>query len=210
MPPFRPLKLASVVLALSLVGCAGNASDADFRLPPRLNAEPLGGVKRSLTFSGDWVGGAPTDGSEEASINLACRRGVEMVVDLRRAPASGGPVESVAREAGLVFVAVDPSGDECAAGEAPSTVEDHGVFVADGALQEVRRLLNAPDRPRVLMLDDDGTLAAVMYGVYLAEDVGLDEGTVIDALRATGLSGAELRAILEAAAAPGDASAGSD
>ncbi len=210
MPPVSFLKLAPLVLVLSLAGCAGNGTDTDFRLPPRLDAEPLGGVKRSLTYSGDWVGGAPTDGSAEASINLACRRGVEMVVDLRRAPDGGGLVESAARGAGLAFVAVDPSGDECAAGETPASVEDHGVLVADGALEEVRRLLNTPGRPRVLMLDDDGTLAAVMYGVYLAEDVGLDEGAVVDALRATGLSGTELRAILREARRQVEASSGSN
>ncbi|MDG1490527.1 MAG: hypothetical protein P8R43_01465, partial [Planctomycetota bacterium] len=73
MPPVSLPKLASLALVLSLAGCAGNGTDTDFRLPPRLDAEPLGGVKRSLTYSGDWVGGAPTDGSTEASINLACR-----------------------------------------------------------------------------------------------------------------------------------------
>lgn len=200
MLPARLPQLALLAVALCLVGCAGHATDAEYRLPPRLDAEPLGGVKRSLTYGGDWVGGAPTDGSVEATINLARRRGVEMVVDLRRASEASGLVESIAREAGLEFVAVDPTGDECAAGEASTSVEDHGVLLADGALGQLRRMLNAPARPRVLILDDDGTLAAVMYGVYLAQDVGLEEGAVIDALRTTGLSSEELHAILKAAA----------
>ena len=49
-----------------------------------------------------------------------------------------------------------------------------------------------------------------MYGVYLAQDFGLEEGAVIDALRTTGLSSEELHAILKAAAGGGSASLGAN
>ncbi|MGB0330244.1 MAG: hypothetical protein ACPGPE_00330 [Planctomycetota bacterium] len=210
MLPARPRFPFCIALILSLAACAGHRTGADSRRSPRLQAEPLAGVKRSLTYGGDWVGGAPGAGAAEASINLARRRGVEMLVDLRRPTEPEDGVAALARAAGLSFHAVDPTGDECAAGEEPGGVEDHGVLLAGGALAEVRRLLNTPGRPKVLMIDDDGTLAAVMFGVYLARDVGLDEGEVIRALRGTGLSEDELSRLLRASGGPADRAPRSD
>ena len=189
MPLVRLFFWICLLLLAVLVGCAGHGTDAALRVPPRLSAESLGGLKHPLTYSGDWVGGVPAEGSTEAAIDLARRRGVGLFVDLTR-PSGGSPsMEELVRAAGMNYVAVDPADAELALGDGSTSGAKLGDSHRGPALAAVRRLLTAPGRPAALLVDESGTLAPVLYGVYLVHDVGLRGSDVMDALRASGISG---------------------
>lgn len=197
--PIMPSPRRSVpLLAVLLGGCLGHRMDADVPVAPRLTVERLGDVKGSMTFDGDWVGGAPSPESAAASVDLAARRGVGLLVDLR-SPGSraAADLEALAREAGMAVVALDPSGADCSAGSMAPSDEEHGPGPTETVAVELRSVLAAPDRPAALVLDDDGALAVPLYGAYLVMDRGVPADEVGASLRAAGFSGVALEALLE-------------
>jgi protein tyrosine phosphatase (PTP) superfamily phosphohydrolase (DUF442 family) len=126
-----------------------------------------------MTCEGDWLGGMPPAAELGSDLELAARRGVDLVVDLRspRARASQ-PLAAAVEGAGLTLLTIEgTSADQISA----------------DAVDEVRRVLNAPNRRRLLLIDEDGTRASVIYAIHLAADEGIAEADALRAARAIGL-----------------------
>ena len=138
-----------------------------------------------MTCDGDWLGGTSSSGGLAADLDLASRRGVEVVIDMRteRARASTSLGE-LAAAAGLAVVEVDPlMGFDASEGGAPLAVP-----VTDRAVNRIRAVLGTPDRPRALLLDDDGRLASSVYAIHLVADEGVDAAVALGAARSAGLT----------------------
>lgn len=179
--PLDLARAARAVLAVTpvlLLACACGATRGDEGVGPELAPSRLGGLRCAMTYDGDWLGGMPPSERVAEDLELASRRGVEVVLDLRSPAARGAlPLDVYADALGLSLVAVDVG-----IGEA----EDDAPVTEDG-VDRVRALLETPGRRRVLLLDDDGTLASMIYAIHLAADEGVDEDVALRAARATGL-----------------------
>ncbi|MEC8493953.1 MAG: hypothetical protein VXZ39_03465 [Planctomycetota bacterium] len=178
------LALALTVAALS-AACAGGHVRADLPAGPRFSAARLGELRGAMTCDGDWLGGSSSNGGLAADLDLASRWGVEVVIDMRsgRARASA-PLAQPAAAAGLEVVEIDPlEGSGTLAGS-----ESTAVQITDLAVDRIRTALGATDRPRALLLDDDGRLAAAVYAVHLVADGGVDAATALRAASSTGFT----------------------
>lgn len=187
---------ACVAVGLSsvgLMGCSGRSLRSGVSVGPRLTSARLGSVRSAMTYDGDWLGGTSPPECLVEDLQLAARRGVEVVVDLR-APSyqESFSLEEPALAAGLDLVCVDvadpwiattdPAGADLQGGELlPS-------LVSDATVDRVRAILLAPGRRRTLLLDGDGTLSSMIYAVHLTVDEGVAEAEALRAARATGLS----------------------
>ncbi len=135
-----------------------------------------------MTYDGDWLGGMPPAGELHSDFELAARRGVDFVIDLRSAHARAAePLDLAAEDAGLTLIVIDDS--SATPGEAASP-----VGLSAEAVDEVRRILNAPGRRRSLLIDEDGTRASMVYAIHLAVDEGIAEAEALRAARSTGMS----------------------
>ena len=178
------LALALAVAALS-AACAGGRVRADLPAGPSFTAARLGELRGAMTCDGDWLGGSSSPDGLAADLDLAGRRGVEVVTDMRseRARAST-PLSELAAAAGLEVVEVDPlMGFDASEGGAPPAVP-----VTDRAVNRIRAVLGTPDRPRALLLDDDGRLASSVYAIHLVADEGVDADAALGAARSIGLT----------------------
>lgn len=179
-----PLALALAVAALS-AACVGERVRADLPAGPSFTAARLGELRGAMTCDGDWLGGTSSSGGLAADLDLASRRGVEVVIDMRteRARAST-PLGELAAAAGLAVVEVDPlMGFDASERGAPLAVP-----VTDRAVNRIRAVLGTPDRPRALLLDDDGRLASSVYAIHLVADEGVDAAVALGAARSAGLT----------------------
>jgi hypothetical protein len=138
-----------------------------------------------MTYDGDWLGGVSSSERIAEDLELASRRGVEVVLDLRDPGERASlPLDVYTGALGLSLVAVDLVGG-ASGGAGPDT----NLPVTEAGLDRVRALLETPGRRRVLLLDDDGTIASMIYAIHLAADEGVDGDTALRAARATGLGG---------------------
>lgn len=184
-PSRRTVSLALVLSVAALsAACAGRSVRAGVTVGPRLTAARLGEVRGAMTYDGDWLGGTPPLECLAADLDLASRRGVEILVDMRSARIrSSVPLAGLAGDAGLEVVEVDLlEGFDGA--EAPE------VPITDRAVDRIRQILKAPGRRRTLLLDDDGRLASTVYAVHLAVDENVPATMALRAARSTGLSDA--------------------
>lgn len=181
--PPRPavLRFARRVAAAAaplLLACACGATRGAESVDPELTPSRLGGLRCAMTYDGDWLGGMSSSERIAGDLELAARRGVEVVLDLRGPDGREAlPLDVYADALGLALVAVDLGAD--------GTTE--GLPVTEDGVDRVRALLETPGRRRTLLLDDDGTLASMIYAIHLAADEGVDEDTALRAARATGL-----------------------
>ena len=94
MAPTR--RIASLTLALAAAAlsaaCAGGLVRADVPAGPLHRGAP-GELRGAMTCDGDWLGGSSSSGGLAADLDLASRRGVEVVIDMRsaRVRALGAP-----------------------------------------------------------------------------------------------------------------------
>lgn len=169
-----------------LGGCSGRSLRSGVSVGPRLTSARLGSVRSAMTYDGDWLGGTSPPECLIEDLQLAARRGVEVVVDLR-APGyqKTFPLDEPARAAGLdlvqVAVADSDGADDGDTGFPPE-------LISDGTVDRVREILLAPGRRRTLLLDGDGTLSSMIYAVHLSVDEGVAEAEALRAARETGLS----------------------
>ncbi|MEM9798682.1 MAG: hypothetical protein AAGA20_00060 [Planctomycetota bacterium] len=181
--PRLPLRGLLLALLPVLVACGGRDVRVDRPVEPRLAAERLGGVTGALTYDGDWVGGMPPAADLRESLELARRRGVEIVVDL--AAGDGEDLRYVADDLGLGLVEIDRNEVSLEAQELTSRI-------SNAAVDSTLRVLAEPGRSRALVLDDDGSLATSIYIVHLASSRGIPRSAAIDIARAAGLSDFDL------------------
>ena len=135
-----------------------------------------------MTYDGDWLGGMPPWDELSADLELAARRGVDLVIDLRSSRARANqPLDDSVTAAGLRLVTVSDGPPVAEAAELSSGLSDHVV-------DEVRSVLNAPGRRRSLLMDEHGTRASMVYAIHLAVDEGIAEAEALRAVRATGMS----------------------
>lgn len=178
------LAVATVLLACAPLGagCGGRSIRPDAPVAPRLSSERLGDIRSALTFEGDWMGGTPAVEDLEEVLDLARRRGVELLIDLRADSSRlGFAFDGVAAEAGMTLVVVDrtlPSG----------SIQELSFEISNAAIDHIRGLLNETDRAPALLLDDDGALAASVYAIYLTVDRGVDEDETLRTARRSGLT----------------------
>lgn len=138
-----------------------------------------------MTYDGDWLGGMPPIECLPEDLELASRRGVEVVVDLRsiRRRLEHG-LEGPVVDAGMEYVSIELQrldvGDD--------TGRDDLEVISDEAVDQVRSVLRAPGRRRVLLVDDDGTYSSMIYAIHLAADENVSEAMALRAARATGIS----------------------
>ncbi len=172
--------MALVVAACVLGACGVGGTRSGVAVGPRLSAARLGSVRSALTFDGDWMGGIPQRDDLATDLELAARRGVEIVIDLRTEAAKTelsivDPVTDVRME----LVEIDPQRERTEAASDP--------WISAIAIDRVRAVLRTPGRPRVLILDETGTQSALVYAIHLAADEGETEVEALRAARATGL-----------------------
>ncbi|WP_145204230.1 hypothetical protein [Planctomycetes bacterium Poly30] len=175
--------LASATL---LSGCGGAGVRAKVSVGPRLTSARLGSIRSAMTYDGDWLGGMSPVEELKPDLELAARRGVEFVIDLRTSHTrSVLPLDEPAEFAGLQLVVID--GADPVPGK-DGFVPFEGVGVTDRAVDAVRQILNAPGRRRSLLLDENGTRSSMVYAIHLTVDEGVAEAEALRAARATGLS----------------------
>lgn len=173
-------RLALVTGCGALVtGCGGGTLRRSAPAVPRLAAQRLGSIRCAMTYDGDWLGGMPPLEALEGDLDLAARRGVEIVVDLRvDASKQYLPLGPYAIPLGLEL-------EEIPVGPTASS----GPFrISDESIDRVRTILRAPGRRRTLLLDDSGTLAPMLYAIHLAVDEGVPESEALRAARVVGLT----------------------
>lgn len=168
--------LASLAI---LGGCGGGALRRSAPAVPRLVTQRLGNIRCAMTYDGDWLGGIPSIEDLEGDLDLAARRGVEILIDLRWDGSKQYlPLEPYTSPLGLELVEVGVG----------RPVDTGSFRISKEAVDQVRSILTAPGRRRVLLLDDSGTLAPAIYAVHLAVDEGIPEAEALRAARAVGLS----------------------
>ncbi len=174
------------LFAGSTAGCGGIGVRSKVSVGPRLAPARLGSIRCAMTYDGDWLGGMPPADELHADLELAARRGVDFVIDLRSSYARGvQPLDEAVKAAGLSLVTVsDAPVEEDEAGEAGALP----VGLSAQAVDEVRRILNAPGRRRSLLIDENGTRASMVYAIHLAVDEGIAEAEALRAARATGMN----------------------
>lgn len=180
----------ALTVVMGSMGCSGRSLRSGVAGGPRLASARLGSLRSAMTYDGDWLGGASPQECLAEDFELAARRGVEVLVDLRAARYQRDfPLEELALDAGLDLVKVDlvdprtaPGDDAAVDGREPSNQ------ISDTAVDRVREILLAPGRRRTLLLDGDGTLSSMIYAVHLTVDEGVAEAEALRAARATGLS----------------------
>ena len=176
--------VALIVLAAAMVGagCFGKSARLDGPTEPRLASDRLGSVRSALTFDGDWMGGMPLAEDLDEDLDLAHRRGVAVIIDLRDAGSRETlPLDDAAERVGMELVVIDRA-------LAGSSLQDLTSEISNAAVDVVRDWLGAPERRGVLLLDDDGSLAAAVYAIYLIADRDVDEADVLRAARASGMT----------------------
>lgn len=168
---YAVLALTCAVL-LGASACTGRSIRSSTRTGPELTSARLGGLRSAMTYDGDWLGGMPAPADLASDLELAARRGVEAVVDMRSPEArSAQSLEVAVEEVGLAYVSV-PLGD--------------GV-ISDAAVDRTLEILREPGRGRLLLVDDDGTLSSMVYAIHLAVDEGVEPARALRAARATGI-----------------------
>ncbi|MEM9380184.1 MAG: hypothetical protein AAGB93_09585 [Planctomycetota bacterium] len=177
---------ASLVLALlfasTLLACGGKSIRPTGPVEPKLTADRLGSVRSALTYDGDWMGGVPLPEDLDDDLDLARRRGVATIIDLRDDRARTElPLEQAAVRVGMDLVVVERN----LPGE---SIQDLTSEISNAAIDSVRDVLNRPGRDGVLLLDDDGSLSAAVYAIHLAADKGADPSDVLRGARGSGLS----------------------
>lgn len=174
--------LLFVIASTSLVACGGGALRAGVSVGPRLTHARLGDVRGAMTYDGDWLGGTPPLEALAADLDLAARRGVEVVIDMRSPRVRESvPLNGPAGAVGLEVVEVDL----LMGFDGPEAPE---VPITDAAVDRIRSILRAPGRRRTLLLDDDSTLAATVYAIHLAVDENVPAAMALRAARASGLT----------------------
>lgn len=163
-------------------GCGGRSIRPEAPAAPRLTSERLGDVRSALTYEGDWMGGTPAEEGLAETLDLARRRGVETIVDLRREDSRDAlSLEAPAGAAGMELVTVDRALPSAAIQEIP-------FEISNGAIDRIREILCEPGRSPVLLLDDDGVLSASVYAIHLTADLGVDVDEALRGARASGLT----------------------
>lgn len=158
---------------------------ADVPAGPRFTAARLGELRGVMTCDGDWLGGSSSSSGLPADLDLASRRGVEVVIDMRSARVrASAPLAEPAAAAGLEVIEVDP----LEGFQASESDESLALQITDLAVDRIRSRLRSPHRPRALLLDDDGRLASSVYAIHLVADGGVDASTALRAARSTGLT----------------------
>lgn len=189
----QALRLGALQLALLaalLPGCGGRSLRSGVSVGPRLTSARLGALRGAMTYDGDWLGGTPPMDSLPADLDLAARRGVEVVVDLRSPKVREAvPLQGPAGEVGLDVVEVDLMGDAASSGPTAGPSPER-VPITDRAVDRVRAILESPGRRRTLLLDDDGTYASTLYAIHLIVDENVPAAEALRAARATGLDAA--------------------
>ncbi|MEL6431237.1 MAG: hypothetical protein AAFU73_00550 [Planctomycetota bacterium] len=163
-----------VVLSLASAACSGRRPVVVESVGPRLVSARLGSVRCALTCDGDWLGGVPPESAVAEDFELAARRGIGVVLDLRTADVRGAlGLEESASVAGLEFMPVDVD-----AADAP---------VSERAIERVLGYLATPGRPRAILLGDDGRVPSMLYAIHLSVDADVELDEAIRSARATGL-----------------------
>ena len=128
------------------------------------------------------IGGVPLPEDLDDDLDLARRRGVATIIDLRDDRARTAlPLDDAAVRVGMDLVVVERN--------LPSdTIQDLTSEISNAAIDSVRDVLNRPGRDGVLLLDDDGSLSAAVYAIHLAADKGADPSDVLRGARGSGLS----------------------
>ena len=138
-----------------------------------------------MTYDGDWLGGMPPSVELEGDLELAARRGVEVVIDVRSQHAQTvQPIADAVKAAGLEFVPITGVMEPKPTAAEPQPESPLSPRVVD----DVLRVLNAPGRRHSLLLDENGTRSSMIYAIHLAVDEGIAEAEALRAARATGLS----------------------
>ena len=141
-----------------------------------------------MTYDGDWLGGMPPADELSADLELAARRGVDFVIDLRSIYArSVQPLDEAVANAGLSLITLSDESMELPPSES-SDGTTLPIGLSSAAVDEVRRILNAPGRRRSLLIDENGTRASMVYAVHLTVDEGIAEAEALRAARATGMN----------------------
>ncbi len=174
------------LLPTMLAGCGSVGMRTNVSVGPRLSSARLGSIRSAMTYDGDWLGGLPPIEELASDLELAARRGVDFVVDLRSSHArSVLPIQNAVALAGLEFIAV-PGTDPIPESEWRTPADSCGV--SSEAVDAVREILMAPGRRRSLLLDENGTRSSMIYAIHLTVDEGVAEHEALRAARATGLS----------------------
>ncbi|MEM1448266.1 MAG: hypothetical protein AAF957_01410 [Planctomycetota bacterium] len=172
----------ALIAASTLLACGGASIRPTGTNEPRLASDRLGSVRSALTYDGDWMGGVPLPEDLDDDLDLARRRGVATIIDLRDDRARTAlPLDDAAVRVGMDLVVVERN--------LPSdTIQDLTSEISNAAIDSVRDVLNRPGRDGVLLLDDDGSLSAAVYAIHLAADKGADPSDVLRGARGSGLS----------------------
>jgi protein tyrosine phosphatase (PTP) superfamily phosphohydrolase (DUF442 family) len=180
------LSLFVAAAQLGLAACGGAGVRSGVSVGPRLSSARLGSVRSAMTYDGDWLGGLSPAEDLDADLELAARRGVDFVIDLRSAHAQEVlSLEEAVEAAGLQLVAISFADPPVVEGVKPPF---GGLGVSDEAINAVRRILNAPGRRRSLLLDENGTRSSMVYAIHLALDEGVPVAEALRGARSTGLS----------------------
>lgn len=162
---------------------------------PTLSAARLGSVRGALTYDGDWLGGIPGADDLEADLELASRRGVQLVIDLR--PDASKQQLSLfdpVADLGMELVEISLRGTKTTP-ESDDPVEFGPI--TDIAVERVLNRLKPSDRDRVLLLDENGCDASVLYAIHLAVNEDVPVADALRAARATGLDDANAKFVCD-------------
>ena len=162
---------SSCILALALAACAGPGRRASAPAQPTLESGELGSM-HNVSVSGDiWMGSSPNP----ADLDLAARRGIERVVDLR----SDGE-RRVSGEAGRELVRVCQELDlDLVEVEVPEDLTTTDAL----AVEQVVALLGDRDS-KTLLLCRDGRRSAVFFAIHRVVNEGISiEDALLEARR---------------------------
>ena len=99
-----PLGAACALSLALLLGACGGSRGLE-STGPELTPSRLGGLRCAMTYDGDWLGGMPSAERIPEDLELASRRGVEVVLDLRSpAERAALPLDVYADALGLSLV----------------------------------------------------------------------------------------------------------
>ena len=168
-----------MILAL-LASCASSAKES-VRAYPRLEPAELGAMRNVSVSEGIWFGSVPN----AEDLDLARRRGIERVVDLR-------PTSQIDAPPGGFEPAPCPVGEACQELELEWTVPglpDDPTTTRASLVDCVLDSLDG-DAPRVLLYCADGSTCALFFAIHRVVNQGVDlESALLEARRA-GVQGA--------------------
>ncbi len=140
------MRLAAPVALLGAASCVTPAPEAGSHLRFELRAAQLGGMRNGAVAEGVWTGGEP----ELADLDLAERRGVRLVIDLR-ACSPRRPSLAACEELGM----------QCVALPLPHELEHAAT---DEQVDAVLELLDR--RVPTLVVCEDGSRSATMLALH--------------------------------------------